>query len=162
MRKKAFTLIELMVIVAVIATLATLGVTNFTESTKKARDAKRMADIQAVAKALETCYDISSGIYGANVGGFISGAAKNIDVGAIWDSSTISCLGSPVKPSLTGKQYYVTLKDVTDGAKLGSFCTCAQMEKKENGNSTDSNCNMIIPTLDNESYFCLSSSQGTY
>ncbi len=52
-QKKGFTLIELLVVIAIIAILSVIGFTVFTNVQKSARDAKRKADIQAIAKAME-------------------------------------------------------------------------------------------------------------
>lgn len=55
MKKSAhgFTLIELLVVVAIIAVLSVIGLTLFTGIQNKARNDRRRADIDAVAKALE-------------------------------------------------------------------------------------------------------------
>ncbi len=50
---KGFTLVELMVVIAIIAILAVAGLVLFTTATKNARDSKRRADVDAIAKAIE-------------------------------------------------------------------------------------------------------------
>jgi type IV pilus assembly protein PilA len=47
-KQSGFTLIELMVVMAIIAILATAGLSAYTGYIKKARDATRIADIQAL------------------------------------------------------------------------------------------------------------------
>lgn len=50
---QGFTLIELMIVVVIIAILATVGAVIFTSVQKSSRDARRRADIESIAKALE-------------------------------------------------------------------------------------------------------------
>ncbi len=51
--RRGFTLIELLVVIAIIGVLSSLFVSNYMEVRKKSRDAKRMADLREVQKALE-------------------------------------------------------------------------------------------------------------
>jgi prepilin-type N-terminal cleavage/methylation domain-containing protein len=55
-----FTLIELMVVIAIIAILALVGLSVFSNAQKSARDAKRQADIDSIAKSIETSRDFSA------------------------------------------------------------------------------------------------------
>ncbi|OGE44256.1 hypothetical protein A3B45_01735 [Candidatus Daviesbacteria bacterium RIFCSPLOWO2_01_FULL_39_12] len=55
-KPKGFTLIELLVVISIIAILSVVGITIFTNVQKGARDAKRRADINAIANALEVNY----------------------------------------------------------------------------------------------------------
>ncbi len=57
MRSKAFTLIELLVVVGIIGILATIAVTQMSTSRMKGRDTKRIADLRAIASALELYYN---------------------------------------------------------------------------------------------------------
>lgn len=50
---RGFTLVELLVVIAVIAILAVIGLTVFSGIQRNARDSRRKADINAIAKALE-------------------------------------------------------------------------------------------------------------
>jgi prepilin-type N-terminal cleavage/methylation domain-containing protein len=54
---KAFTLIELLVVIAIISLLATLSVTALNNARKKSRDAKRLADLTQIRKALLLYHD---------------------------------------------------------------------------------------------------------
>lgn len=60
--KSAFTLIELLVIILIIGTLATLAATSLKTATLKARDGRRISDINAMRKALEL-YKANNEIY---------------------------------------------------------------------------------------------------
>lgn len=50
---EGFTLVELLVVISIIAILSVVGITVFNSAQKSTRDARRKADIDAIAKALE-------------------------------------------------------------------------------------------------------------
>lgn len=56
--KKAFTLLELLVVIGIIAVLVSLGTFSYSTAQKKARDSKRKGDIRAISNALEQYYSI--------------------------------------------------------------------------------------------------------
>ncbi len=51
--KKAFTLIELVVVIAIIAVLSVVGMVSFSGMNTKSRDTRRIQDLQKIAAALE-------------------------------------------------------------------------------------------------------------
>ena len=53
MNKKGFTLIELLIVVAIIGLLATLAILSLTAAQSKARDTKRIADVESLRNGLE-------------------------------------------------------------------------------------------------------------
>ena len=55
--RKAFTIIELMIVITILGVLATLISGNFITSLKKGRDAKRKADLEHIQRALEMYYE---------------------------------------------------------------------------------------------------------
>ncbi len=54
--KKAFTLVELMVVITVIAILMTIAIVSFTRIQKQSRDTKRKADMRTMATALQAYF----------------------------------------------------------------------------------------------------------
>lgn len=56
-RNKAFTLMELLVVMAIIGILSSVVLTNLNGSRAKARDSKRIADIQQLRLVLELYFD---------------------------------------------------------------------------------------------------------
>ncbi len=56
-QKKAFTLIEILIVLAILAILASLMTGNLLNSLKKGRDARRKADLAQIQKTLEMYYE---------------------------------------------------------------------------------------------------------
>ncbi|MFH1601377.1 MAG: prepilin-type N-terminal cleavage/methylation domain-containing protein [Candidatus Shapirobacteria bacterium] len=71
MKRKGFTLVELLVVMAIMAILASIAFGQYRNSQKKARDAQRKADLDNIARALEMYYS-DHGSYPLNYEGLIS------------------------------------------------------------------------------------------
>lgn len=56
--KKAFTLLEILVVVGIIAVLVSLGFSSYSTAQKKVRDTKRKSDLKEIQEALEQYYTI--------------------------------------------------------------------------------------------------------
>jgi general secretion pathway protein G len=54
---KAFTLIELLIVIAIIGLLTAIVMTNLTTAKSKSRDAKRVSDVAQLQLSLELCFD---------------------------------------------------------------------------------------------------------
>lgn len=61
-RRRAFTLIELVVVISILAILSGVLVPRVTSHLKSARDARRLADLKAVRTAIEQ-YRLDRGVY---------------------------------------------------------------------------------------------------
>ena len=61
--KRGFTLIELLVVIFIIGLLASIVVISVNSARKKARDARRIADLDTVRTALELYADANNGLY---------------------------------------------------------------------------------------------------
>lgn len=59
-RSSGFTLIELMVVITIIAIIAAVGLIVYSGITKRARDQRRIADVNQIATALEKGYKSGS------------------------------------------------------------------------------------------------------
>lgn len=66
MRRQAFTLIELLIVVAIIAILAAIAVPNFLEAQTRARVSRAQNDLRSIALAMES-YLIDNGGYPAGL-----------------------------------------------------------------------------------------------
>lgn len=60
LKKRGFTLIELLVVIAIIGILSSVVLVSLTSARAKARDAKRIADIEAIKAALVLYADTNS------------------------------------------------------------------------------------------------------
>ena len=67
MKSKGFTLIELLVVISIIAILATISISVFSTAQRSARDGKRLADLDTIARSLEASKDYTSGDYYNNL-----------------------------------------------------------------------------------------------
>jgi len=108
--QKAFTLLELLVVMAIIALLVGLGIRTFGSVQQKSRDNKRKQDLQNISKALEIYYndfkhypDSSNGqIMGCGVD-----AIEECEWGGVWQNTanqTLYMSKMPQDPG--GGQYY--------------------------------------------------------
>lgn len=133
--KKAFSLIEIVVVVTIIAIMVAVAATNFEGMNKKSRDARRIEDLNAIQKAMELAYDKSGEIYPINVNSVLEKGVLNS-----W----------PQNP--TGGGYALS-------ATTTNYCVCALMETGKNGNSTAYNCNSFTSDPNSATYYCVKNQQ---
>ena len=67
-----FTIVELLIVIVVIAILAAITIVAYNGIQNRARDAQRLSDITAIAKALES-YKAQTGSYPTAVGNSVGG-----------------------------------------------------------------------------------------
>ena len=72
-RQTGFTLIELIVTVTIIAVLTVVGVVSYSGTSKKARDNRRMADLEKIRVALELYRQNVGTSYPAGLSSLVSG-----------------------------------------------------------------------------------------
>lgn len=142
MKKKinGFTLFELLVSISIIAILVAVATASFSSAQRKARDAKRIQDLEAVKKAAEQYYMLSSANYPTTSG-----------VGTSWSVGSQTILESwPTDPKGVGYTAY------TANLTASTYCVCAAMEGG-NGNSTTSACNFT--GAGDKNWFCVRNQQ---
>ncbi|MBI2018651.1 prepilin-type N-terminal cleavage/methylation domain-containing protein [Candidatus Daviesbacteria bacterium] len=76
-----FTLVELLVVISIIAILSVIGITVFGNVQQRARDARRKADIDSIAKAMEANYNTVTcvGTYCALADSFFANGKVPVD-----------------------------------------------------------------------------------
>lgn len=105
---QGFTLVELLVVVSIIAILSVIGIVVFTGVQKNSRDARRKADIDAIATALESDFATNNRTQYQAV---TSGMFAN---------------GIPADPGTYTYSY--------PAAAAATYCVCAQLENTAGGN----------------------------
>lgn len=63
LKDKAFTLLELLVVIGIIAIIVSLGFASYSTTQKKVRDAKRKSDLKEIQNALEQYYAVCGSEY---------------------------------------------------------------------------------------------------
>jgi prepilin-type N-terminal cleavage/methylation domain-containing protein len=142
MRKKGFTLVELLVVMGILVILSTVGLASFRSSQIKGRDTKRKNDLSQIQRGLEL-YCNDRGRYPlSSVDGEIIGCGLDPDSPEIcsWDSpwelgfgdeKTVYLKALPVDPqqpycylSTTGVSYqlYAKLENEKDSGCLQTGC----------------------------------------
>ncbi len=61
--RKAFTLLEMLVVIGIISILVAISTVSYSTVQRKARDARRKGDLSAMQRFLEQCYSINSYVY---------------------------------------------------------------------------------------------------
>jgi len=137
-KKKGFTLLELLVVVGIIALLLSIAVVSYSGAQKRARDSKRRSDLKAMQGALEQYYGANSNQY--PVGD--CSVAKDY-MNSAW----------PADPVNAGDNIYSY--SGVDGCLITEYCLCAKLEAESGGNASDGSCTWS----DSGSYFCVANLQ---
>lgn len=114
--KKAFTLFELLVSISIIAILTAIAIVSYSGAQKKARDARRIQDIDAIGKALEQYYSDNTDY--------------PTDYNDLLDSSDpVYLQAEPIDPK-SKASYFSTGYSVVSN----TYCMCADLEDEAKGN----------------------------
>ncbi len=132
---RAFTLIELLVVIAIIGMLSAVVLASLNSARASARDAKRKADLQQVAKALDLYY-LATGAY---PGEYACDSSLGVNLtacpatGTDWDPTSYIHVALvptyiadlPVDP-LNNTSYYYVYEPQVSGS---DYCLAAGLEK---------------------------------
>jgi len=139
-RNRGFTLFELLVSISIIAILVALATASYSSAQRKARDSRRMQDMEAVRRAAEQYYMLSSGSY----------PTANWSVGSSWAVSGQTVLQAfPQDPKGVAYTAPVT-------ATTSTYCMCAYSEGG-GGNCVNRDCN--YQTSGTKNWYCVSNQQ---
>lgn len=114
--KRAFTLLELLIVIALIGILITIAAVSYSSAQKKTRDSRRMTDVKNIQTALEQYYADNNGAYPAQgtamgdlqTGGYLPGG---------WPKDPGSTHDDYVYTSATTTTYYVCSPVVLESMK---------------------------------------------
>lgn len=141
--KRGYTLFELLVSISIIAILVALATTSYSAAQKKARDAKRMEDMETIRKAAEQFYMLNNSTYCGTV-------SMNWQAGQTWTiGGQVIMQNTPQDPK-SGSTYSYRSCDTT------SYCVCATLENAV-GNSSNSTCTGWVNGTGQ--YYCVSNQQ---
>ena len=114
MKNKAFTLLELLVVIGIIAVLVSLATVAYSSAQKGSRDSRRQSDMKSIQSALEVYYSENTYVYPATCS----------------DAGTYIKSPWPVDPINADESVYTEL------CADDSYFICSMMEVEDKGNST--------------------------
>lgn len=118
-----YTLFELLVSISIIAVLVAVATASYSGAQKKARDARRIEDLNSIQKAAEMYYSQHGYVYPANTGDFTSSGVLQA-----W----------PKDPKLVTDYIYQLNVPAT-----GGYCVCVTLDGT-GGNSNVGNCSAFL------------------
>lgn len=139
MKKRAFTLFELLVSISIIGILIAVASTSYGAAQKKARDARRIEDMNAIQKAAEMYYSQNNYVYPTQVQLVGSSLIQQWPVDPKGTSALVSYRYNPI---------------VESGVNIG-YCACAYLDITGSGNSSNTSCSSS-GTLN---YYCVKNQQ---
>ncbi len=114
--RKAFTLVEILIVVAIIALLAAIAIPNLLRAKVTSNQSSAQATLKAVANALET-YAISNGVYPTDTTSLIGAAPPYLNK----DYFSASFNGYNFAASITDYAYSVTALPVSSSTGTESY-----------------------------------------
>lgn len=147
MKKTGFTLFELLVSISIIAILTALATISYSAAQKKARDSKRIQDMQSIQKAEEQWYMLNNSAYKA---GFSAGNSWTDASGAV-----VFVFPSDPKAS-SGWTDYASLASMPT---TSTYCVCALLESATGNANSPLACPVTTWVNGTGTYFCVSNQQ---
>jgi prepilin-type N-terminal cleavage/methylation domain-containing protein len=140
--KKGYTLFELLVTISIIAILTAIATVSYGAIQKKARDSRRVDDMESIRKAEEQWYMVNNSNYKAGCSS-----------GNQWmDASGNAVFVFPTDPK--GVDPYNYSVSSCGGA---TYCVCSLLENQV-GNSSNASCSGWV-TNGTGQYYCVSNQQ---
>jgi len=137
MKKRGFTLAELLIVIALMAIMATVALSSFTKSQKKGRDARRKQDLSEIKKALEIYYQDNF----KYPDGFSSGGSLSHPT----IEGVVYMVKIPSDPK-TGLKYYYEPVDLRQGFRLYAHVEY-EIDSNYSGGGGDcgaKSCNFVV------------------
>jgi prepilin-type N-terminal cleavage/methylation domain-containing protein len=145
-KEKAFTLLELLVVMAIMAILTVIGIRSFGTVQQKSRDSHRKQDMQNISKALELYYNDYKRYPYSSLDGKIEGcgvgALQTCEWGDVWQNSSNQTLYMSELPVDLGGNQYFYLAD----SQGRSFSIFTYLENTEDDN-------VVRDVEDNPAYY---------
>lgn len=140
MKKAAFTLVELLVVIGIIGALASLLVPNFMAARERARDAQRKSDLRQLQKALELYKQDQTNSQYPATDSFLANPGycwSSGGTGSSCPAGTVYMSKVPGDPKTsTPTQYYYA----RNGSDPQQYNLCACLENKADADATSGNC----------------------
>jgi prepilin-type N-terminal cleavage/methylation domain-containing protein len=125
MKKRGFTLMELLIVIAIIGILISISVASYGSAQKKGRDARRHGDMNALRNAWDQYYADNNGNYpSGSACGWVLNPAPGVNIGPAYLPG-----GYPVDPK-SGAEYRLTVG--WRACSASSYCMCAGLEGETN------------------------------
>lgn len=123
MKKKAFTLLEMLIVLGIIAVILSVLTISYSTAQKKTRDAKRKGDIKAVQNALEQFY--SSCNYTYPTGSSLNAPVNCAGIDFLSEIPTDPKTGMPYTYTSDGSTFTVCTSSIETDSITG-YCAANQ------------------------------------